>query len=348
MPWIHVVIIAGFVGIITAFHYWLDLDFFRVHDFLRRLYFIPVILASLWWGLPGDIWSSAAVSAMYLPRVRSAFAMDTSRGFDDLLEILVLLGAGALTGLLETRRKKRDAEAHRNETLAQLGSALAILAHEIKTPIVVIGGFARVIHRNLTLDHSNRGQVEIIIREANRLEVLVRHMLMYARPDSIRPVVTEMNALIREVAAMFRPSAQAKGVLIQEELEENIPLLSIDRDQVKQVMVNLVENGLAASREGQVLTLFSRNSAGRVVVAVRDQGDGVPAHLREKIFHPFFSTRGQGTGLGLSIARKIVEAHKGTISYRDHPEGGALFEVALPVGEKRMRNESNFDQNRAR
>lgn len=260
-----------------------------------------------------------------------------------------LLGAVALvTDRTELERFRQVAA--RNERLAAIGNLGAGLAHEIKNPLGAISGFAELIERRadenvVRLAKRLRGEVE-------DLNTFLNEFLAFAREDAIRREPTDLNAIVeRSVELALQglggldpakidgfsdagkiPVGEGQEISLELDLATSLPELALDRNLMRSVITNLIRNALQAmAAEGGHLAVRTHHLGEQVFVRVRDTGPGVPTELREKIFNPLFTTRAEGTGLGLAIANKAVTAHRGKLSLRDVPGGGAEFVIGLPV-----------------
>lgn len=260
-----------------------------------------------------------------------------------------LLGAVALvTDRTELERFRQVAA--RNERLAAIGNLGAGLAHEIKNPLGAISGFAELIERRadenvVRLAKRLRGEVE-------DLNTFLNEFLSFAREDAIRREPTDINALVeRSVQLALQglggldpakidgfsdagkiPTSEGQEITMELDLAQELPQLALDRNLMRSVFTNLVRNALQAmGKEGGHLAVRTHVLGEQVYVRVRDSGPGIPTELREKIFNPLFTTRAEGTGLGLAIANKAVTAHRGKLSLRDVPGGGAEFVIGLPI-----------------
>jgi signal transduction histidine kinase/cell division protein FtsL len=260
-----------------------------------------------------------------------------------------LLGAVALvTDRTELERFRQVAA--RNERLAAIGNLGAGLAHEIKNPLGAISGFAELIERRadenvVRLAKRLRGEVE-------ELNTFLNEFLAFAREDAIRREPTDINALVERSLELALqglggldpakidgfsdagkiPTGEGHEITLDLDLAHELPELALDRNLMRSVFTNLVRNALQAmGKEGGQLAVRTHVLGEQVYVRVRDSGPGIPTELREKIFNPLFTTRAEGTGLGLAIANKAVTAHRGKLSLRDVPGGGAEFVIALPV-----------------
>jgi signal transduction histidine kinase/putative methionine-R-sulfoxide reductase with GAF domain len=226
-----------------------------------------------------------------------------------------------------------------SEKLMALGEMAAKIAHEIKNPLTVIGGFARRIARPAggaaQEPHSTARYAQIILKEVQRLERIVQQTLYFSREvvPALRSV--DLNSEVRDVLAMFREEMEEARITTVADLSPNVPVISVDPDQLRQVLWNLVSNAVQAMEGSGVLTVATRPARPAegvgVVFQVGDTGGGIPHDVVHNIFNPFFTTKAKGTGLGLPIVHAIVEKHGGTI-HLDNREGqGVTFSVFLPV-----------------
>ncbi len=224
-------------------------------------------------------------------------------------------------------------EMHR---LAALGTMAAGLAHEIRNPLAAIKGATQFLQA--TDDPAEAEMKRVIVDEVDRLNVVVSQFLDYSRPLQLHTEPLDLNALVSQVAGLFRAQGLADGVTVVEELAAELPPLPADAAKLKQVLLNLGQNGLLAMEEGGVLTLRTRKGRLRdsrgtpaVLIVVEDRGCGVPPEDLDKLFVPFFTTRAAGTGLGLAISQRLIEAHGGQIDVSSTPGRGSTFTVRLPI-----------------
>jgi signal transduction histidine kinase len=243
------------------------------------------------------------------------------------------------------------------ERLAALGVMAAHVVHEIRNPLVSIGGFARRLGRRLRGREPEGQYAQIIAREVDRLERIVRDVQGMTREVHPAPVETDLHALIQDCLILFAERIAQRRVHLQLELGEEIPRLFVDAVQVKQALVNLLANGLEAMPGGGNLTITTRvahtgqselvdwsnppiheSTRGLsrekwVELSVSDTGGGIPEDLLEEIFNPFFTTKEAGTGLGLTLVHRIARAHGGRVAVDNRPGRGATFRLWLPVPE---------------
>jgi two-component system sensor histidine kinase DctS len=178
-----------------------------------------------------------------------------------------------------------------------------------------------------------------VARQAERAGEVIRRLREFVRRREPERETVDLNAVVREVVALTAVEARQHDVRVRLKLDQRLPCVLADPIQIQQVLVNLVRNGFDAMRESQsrkrLLTIQTTRRKGHVEVAVSDTGAGIPEHLRERLFEPFFSTKRDGMGMGLSLSRSIVEAHEGRILLDSNRSGGVTFRFTLPTAERK-------------
>jgi signal transduction histidine kinase len=217
--------------------------------------------------------------------------------------------------------------------LGAVGELAAIVAHEVNNPLTGILGFAELLLSELPEDDPRRDEAEVIRTEAVRARTIIKALLEFARPRPPQRIPTNLNELARTTLDLQRSRAERARVEVIEEYAD-LPLLEVDADALKQVLLNLLNNSMQAMPHGGQLRVATRAEGEAVAFVVADTGVGMDAETRSRIFTPFFSTRAGnagGTGLGLSVSMRIVEGHHGTIDVESEPGKGAVFTIRLPI-----------------
>jgi two-component system, NtrC family, sensor histidine kinase HydH len=220
-----------------------------------------------------------------------------------------------------------------SERLAAIGEAAAHLSHEIKNPLMLMGGFARQVQRSLPEDDDRREKLEIIVNEAKRLELLLLDVRDFTRPPQPQLTETDLNHLVLEVVDLFQEQYATHNIERQLILDPAMPKCMLDANQIKQVLLNLVKNAVEAMPDGGKLNIISsvENDMARIIVA--DTGTGMTQEVLKKLFHPFFSTKAKGTGLGLAVCYKVIQDHGGEITVQSLLGHGSRFSVHLPLSQ---------------
>jgi len=230
-----------------------------------------------------------------------------------------------------TRRKELEEKVLRSERLATLGRGIAYITHEIKNPLMAIGGFARQVIRSKNLDSKNKKKLRLIVDEIARLETFLADVTSITKVSQPEKFMSNINALIDELHSLMRHELQDKNITVVKSVDPAIPEIFFDLQQIRQVLINLIKNGIEAMRDGGELTLQTRLMDNWVEVVVADTGRGIVSEDLDRIFEPFFTSKERGTGLGLSISSRIVEDHGGTIRVEGGSEKGTRFVLRLPV-----------------
>jgi two-component system, NtrC family, sensor histidine kinase HydH len=218
----------------------------------------------------------------------------------------------------------------RSERFAAVGEAAAYVSHEIKNPLMVIGGLARQVERTIEDGITIKQKLQIIQNEVQRLENFLGDLRDFTRPALPAKQDININDVIHEVEDLMEGEAKKRGVTLVENLEPHLPPLQADPNQMKQVLLNLVKNALEALDTGGQVVLSSGTENHQVWFAVQDNGGGMAPEVLEKIFNPFFTTKEKGTGLGLAVIHKIVTDHHGDISVHSSSDQGTTIRVYLP------------------
>ena len=255
----------------------------------------------------------------------AALAIDSTRTYEELRHRVE-----------ELDRAYRQLEAAqeeivRTEKLSTIGEVTAIVAHEIRNPLATIGGFAHGISRQPDDKSRIQRNARIITEEVERLEQILQNLLDFTKPAKPDMVLHNVEPIIKRIADMIREDAQAGGVELEVELQEDLPEVYLDEKQLYQVIINLVKNALEAMPNGGRLLIGARRTADNLELYISDTGAGISEEHREQIFDTFFTTKRTGTGLGLSLTRKIVQEHGGELYVTSQPGEGTTFVIILPI-----------------
>ncbi len=346
------------IALISVCHYATMSSHTWLHDVYRRLYYIPIILGAFSYGLKGGLSASLIISLVYAPHAFTHyFVHDPAASIEKFLEMALYNIIGIITGYMAQKERKarfyqeaisaRLASTIEEKKLLQdqliragklkaLGELTAGIAHEIKNPLASIQGAAEAIADEIPESSPRRKLVEIQRKEIKRLGETLERFLAFARPNKFFLSEVDLCDLVENVVHLVGPQAAKKSVELIFQCFQTPISVQGDRDQLIQVLVNLVINATEAMPDGGKvhMAIGSYNVGGKTfrVIEVCDEGQGIAKEERERIFDPFHSTKEGGTGLGLSISAKIVEAHGGFMKVREGTDGqGACFSVYLPA-----------------
>lgn len=241
-----------------------------------------------------------------------------------------------------TETKREAEEALESERLSAVALLAGGVAHEIGNPLNSLDIHLQLLQRRVRkLPAKARAELEEILdvtrQEVARLDHIITQFLRAIRhqPPALRP--GNLNEVIRESLAFLEAEIRDRDVLVEMELAENLPAVSFDADQIKQVIYNVVRNALQAMKSGGILRVKTEALDNGVRMSFADTGGGIPPEVVTRIFEPYFTTKDGGTGLGLYIVRRIVRAHGGELALESTPGKGLVLSVRLPRDDQRVR-----------
>jgi hypothetical protein len=233
-----------------------------------------------------------------------------------------------------------DAEMLQAEHLATMGELAAGVAHEIRNPLAGIAGAIEIITKDFPKDHPDREVMEDLRQEVRRIEKVLNDMLAYAKPKPPQFGRADLKDTFARTLHLARQQTGSRTVEFSIQVPPDLPAFRMDSEQLHQVLLNLVLNGVQAiEREGRITVaakLDVRGGPGQadlVEISVSDTGVGVPPESLERIFRPFYTTKRGGTGLGLSLCRRIIRQHGGTLTVESKLGKGSRFIIRLPMRE---------------
>jgi signal transduction histidine kinase len=239
---------------------------------------------------------------------------------------------------LEAEREELRKRLTQSEKLAALGQFVAGIAHELNNPLQGVLGHLELLRTTGAFPKQLRREMQVIYREADRAAKIVRNLLVFAGSRRLTPRSVSLNVVLQKVLALRTPAHRAVGIEVVRHYDDKLPRVKSDPLLLHQVFLNMVMNAehaiAATGRNGRLeITTSVAPSGDRIVATVRDTGVGIPEDTLSRIFEPFYTTKevGKGTGLGLAITYGIVQEHGGQIIAANHPEGGAMFTVELPI-----------------
>lgn len=334
------------VGIVVPFALAAATRQFHTHYF--GLLILPVLEAALYFSWSTTLVVAALASCSAALWVAYAAHFTPPYQLGELLEtttlILLLFTVGTLVWTLldllgkqdrELRARLCDLEATRGrlvqeEKLAAIGRLASAVAHEIRNPVAIISS-AMEAARSANLSTEERADMSsIALTEAKRLERLTTDFLSYAQPGDLLRSEVDVFTLVGYIASIAKAQALGKRVSISLDIEDGC-VLNGNEDQLQQALLNLMRNAIDASPDGGVVSVRCDSYGDLVRIEVENQGTPISTQILPKIFEPFFTAKSGGTGLGLPIAKKIAEAHDGTLTLERNVEDHILFALLLPA-----------------
>ncbi len=220
-----------------------------------------------------------------------------------------------------------------SEKLSAIGRLSASIAHEINNPLFGIMTILGGLKKREGLSNKGHDAVELALSECTRVKKLITSLQDFHRPTPGRFVAQEINPLINEVLLLLSKEFKNHRLHIIKDYADGLPEIKIVADQIKQVLLNLLQNAVAASPPNSSITITTRVMNHQLVISIKDQGDGITPENQRHIFEPFFTTKSEvkGTGLGLSVSFGIIKSHNGEIALESSPDQGSTFTILLPL-----------------
>jgi len=268
----------------------------------------------------------------------AALALENALMYEELKAFSGQLGERVKKATLELQETQR--QLFQSEKLAALGKISAGIAHEIRNPLTSIKILIHSLADEMATAASREKDLTVIESEIERVNKIIKQFLDFARPrpPSLEPM--DVRRVLDETFALIAYEMEAQGVSLEKEYAAELVPVPMDREQMKQVFLNLLLNAIQAMEQGGQLkvsaTLKNHSPGARsgsfMEISFQDTGKGIPEDMQARIFEPFFSTKEEGIGLGLSIAQRIVEEHGGEIRMESRPGKGTVFYLTIPYG----------------
>lgn len=366
-----ILFIAALVVIATGLHYGIDVKEGAVHDVLLRAYYLPIVLAGLWFGVRGGLLTAVIVSVIFFPHALHGWNAPYTNVFR-FIEIGMYNVIGALTGVMSSRaRRALEAEKfarvereqayealrakteqlfeiedqlRRSERLAALGRMSAGLAHEIRNPLASIKTSVELLEgpgvtgeKQLPASRATE-LLQVLGEETDRLNRILTEFLRFARAelraDDDAPAHSTVAAVLQSTYSLVQQRLDAAGVTVELDAGDLHRKVSITEDHLQQVLLNLILNACDAMPVGGTIRIrIDHESRDTLTLSAEDCGPGIPPDVARSVFDPFFSTKEGGVGLGLSIVDRLLEACGGGIKLDRRHCPGARFLVTLPSAE---------------
>ncbi len=239
--------------------------------------------------------------------------------------------AGAFNQMTRDLRNSRN-ELISAERLATAGKMAASFAHEIRNPLSSMRMLAQMLMRKQDLSESKRKQsMQYILEEIERIDVIVKGLMDFAHPAALKLAPHNLNQVLQEVLDLMEANLNHHQISLIKKFTPNLPLISLDRDKLKQAFMNIVLNAMDAMPDGGTLEILTLHGSDKVRIDVVDTGVGIPPEDLNRLFEPFFTTKSQGTGLGLANAKRVLEQHGGDIRSKSIVGHGTTMSLWLPI-----------------
>ncbi|SEM10212.1 PAS domain S-box-containing protein [Mesobacillus persicus] len=222
--------------------------------------------------------------------------------------------------------KKAEEYLRKSDRLSAIGQLAAGIAHEIRNPLTSIKGFLQFLQEK----SQNQEYFEIMLREIDRIELITNEFLILAKPQAKKYSQTSIKSILHGFLPLVETQANLSNIAIKTEIDELIPAIYCDPNQIKQVFLNIMKNSIESMPEGGKIKIRVMKKDGHIKILIEDSGCGIPPERLKRIGEPFYSTKEKGTGLGLMIIFKIIKEHKGSIQINSELNEGTQVEICIP------------------
>jgi signal transduction histidine kinase len=273
--------------------------------------------------------------ALHQPIPQREIELENGRRIQIALDFIAERGEriGALLTMRDAESVRRiENEIELSRRLAAIGRLTSGVAHEVKNPINAIVVHLELLREKMReVDPDTSRHMDIIGREIHRLDRVVQTLVDFNRPVELRLTEVDLRRLIEDVALLASPEAARQGVKVETELAKEPLPVRADADLIKQALLNVVLNGVQAMTHGGVLSIVARQRETAATVEVRDQGEGIPPEVRDKIFNLYFTTKKTGSGIGLAMTYRVLQLHNGALDFVTEMGQGTTFRLVLPL-----------------
>lgn len=234
-----------------------------------------------------------------------------------------------------TNEKKLERELRERENLALIGEVVSSIAHNLSNPLNIISGNADYLLLDKKESDDGYEELQVIIEETTRITKSIRQLLNFSKPVTLTREHLNINTILKEILEKVEYMAGGKDINFKSSLAKNLPDISADKDLIRDVFLNLINNAIQALSSKGTITVKTIQSDSIIISEISDTGAGIPKENLDKIFKPFFSTKGygKGTGLGLSFAERVIREHRGKIEVTSKQGKGTTFRIYLPTEE---------------
>jgi signal transduction histidine kinase len=336
----YVLAIVSVTLLTTSLHF-ATMRAFSQYVVLEELYYLPLLLGVLRFGLAGAIVTWLFVSAAYLPFFFAPWTTSFPGYVDRSLHLALSGVVAVVVGLLAERERRSRLQGEQERYLAGLGRVATVVVHDLKNPLISILGFARRISEG----KGNSVQAaQTITESAQTMQRIVNEVLDLAKPMQLDLRNCDVGETISRAVDVCRTKADARGVFLTINVPAEPITIELDSFHVERALVNLIDNAIDASGSGGEVVVTSAADSQGIFVTVKDHGAGMDGETMAHLFEPFYTTKSGGTGLGMPIAKKIFEEHGGTLVITSKPGGGTEARGRLPVSKPEGRRSVSWSK----
>jgi len=323
---IYIIIIVVSALSITYLHHWIFQEDPR-RIVLNELYYIPLLLGAMMFGLKGAILTYLLVSALYLPYLSEYWTVNVLGLMARLLHLLLSGAFAFLAGFLVDREKRRQMQLEKDRYLAGLGRVATAIVHDLRNPLIAILGFTKRIQEG-------KGEIstaaQVITDEAHNMQRIVEGVLDFAKPIRLEVKEGDIIKVVNQACESCRTKAEERSVNLTFNPPADPVNIVMDSFSVQRALINVINNAIESSSARGNVAISTETEKNHVAVRIKDFGSGMDRETLENIFIPFYSRKDRGTGLGMVIVKTVIEGHHGKIHIESHPGEGSEITIRLP------------------
>lgn len=323
---IYIIIIVASTLSITYLHHWIFQEDPR-RIVLNELYYIPLLLGAMMFGLKGAILTYLLVSALYLPYLSEQWTVNVLGLMDRLLHLLFSGAFAFLAGFLVDREKRRQKQFEKDRYLAGIGQVATAIVHDLRNPLIAILGFTKRIQEG-------KGEMgtaaQVIIDEAQNMQRIVDGVLDLAKPIRLEVKEGDIIEVVNQACESCRTKAEERGANLSFNHPADPVNIVMDSFSFQRALINVINNAIESSSAGGNVAISMETEKNDVAIRIKDFGSGMDRETLENIFIPFYSRKDTGTGLGMAIVKKVIEGHHGKIHIESQPGEGSEVTIRLP------------------
>jgi len=323
---IYIIIIVASTLSITYLHHWIFLEDPR-RIVLNELYYIPLLLGAMMFGLKGAILTYLLVSALYLPYLSEYWTVNVLGLMARLLHLLFSGAFAILAGFLVDREKRRQKQFEKDRYLAGIGRVATAIVHDLRNPLIAILGFTKRIQEG-------KGEMgtaaQVIIDEAQNMQRVVEGVLDFAKPIRLEFKEGDIIRVLNKACESCRTKAEERSVNLSFNHPADPVNIVMESFSVQRALINVINNAIESSSAGGNVAISMETEKNDVAIRIKDFGSGMDRETLEGIFIPFYSRKDTGTGLGMAIVKKVIEGHHGKIHIESQPGEGSEVTIRLP------------------
>jgi two-component system sensor histidine kinase HydH len=321
------ILIVVLIACITYLQYSTMSPVRTLHNIFRELYYIPVFVGALTYGLAGALISYLLVFCLYFPYVVMTWPGSLLNETNRLLPLLLQGLFAVMAGFLVDRDRKHRGQLEKDRYLADIGRIATVIVHDLKNPLIAIEGFARRIKEGRGKTDTS---VQVILNSASHMQKIVTSVLEFSRPLQLEKKLVDLRDVLKQAGESCRQKSEQRQVSLSVNLPSVPTYATIDSFYLERALVNLVTNAIEASSKDQEVLICTEADNMMILIVIEDKGTGMEKKDLENIFIPFFTKKRTGTGLGMAIAKKIIEEHQGKIRISSKHGQGTTVVIELP------------------